>query len=552
MMNISEQTTTAFEQQPNKVFIGGLSVNCEETELTDFLEKFGPLTKVEVIKDPKTRAHKGYAFATFAHKRDMHRAIGKNHVLKGKQFEIREFVDSNTNSEYLDRIAKRKIFISNIKELITEKDLFDFFSSFGAIEELTISRDATTGLSKGFGFVLFIEEESKRNVLRDYGNSGVRIKGYDLQVKGAIPKKDINKIKQASVLSPLQDGQNGEVSQDYMLRRFDFSERNSYFPGMINVIPDPNPSPVSFMKEGLTPTTYLHSTGSPFTPNPGNKFSFTPDVSPMAMVHPQFNFNQHPQHSLRMPDYHLMPAQQFSKHFQDARHVPSNPSHLTWAQDHGDPTPQPQGEFGTQQSGASGRPQPSNMEQRMGHPSRHPSPVQDDAGTKQQPKSRKTSHLALKLGRPEKEDRYEGGFVNLPRLSTALCLCSTEAETRSDSNSLFTTLRRFRCSCGEKETHGTPEAVRQFNPNQESDLLKVSLSNNGQQGLSPEECKRLEKARLENEGLEYNHWQNIKVSKDKLEMLRRRIPSQEGSHLSGLDGSPLDRDMTRKMYSHME
>ena len=544
-MNISEQTTSAFEQQPNKVFIGGLSVNCEETELTDFLEKFGPLTKVEVIKDPKTRAHKGYAFATFAQKRDMHRAIGKNHVLKGKQFEIREFVDSNTNSEYLDRIAKRKIFISNIKELITEKDLFEFFSSFGAIEELTISRDATTGLSKGFGFVLFIEEESKKKVLRDYGNSGVRIKGYDLQVKGAIPKKDINKIKQASVLSPLQDGQNGEVSQDYMLRRFDFSERNSYLSGMINVIPDPNPSPVSFMKEGLTPTTYLHSTGSPFTPNPQNKFSFTPEVSPMAMVHPQFNFNQHPQHSLRMPDYHLMPTQQFSKHYQDARLISNNPSHLAWAHDHGDPSPQAQAEFG--------RLQPSNMEQRMSHPNRHPSPVQDDAGAKLCPKSRKTSHLALKLGKPEKEDRYEGGFVNLPQLSKALCLCSTEAETRSDSTSLFTTLRRFRCSCGEKEAQGTPEAVRKSNPNQESNLLKVSHSNYGQQTLSPDESKRLEKARLENEGLEYNHWQNIKVSKDKLEMLRRRIPSQEGSHLSGLDGSPLDRELTiRKMYSHME
>lgn len=550
-MNISEQTANAFEQQPNKVFIGGLSVNCEEQELTEFLERFGPLTKVEVIKDSKTRAHKGYAFATFLHRRDMQRAIGKNHVLRSKQFEIREFVDSNTNSEYLDRIAKRKIFISNIKEPITEKDLSEFFAAFGPIEELTISRDATTGLSKGFGFVLFSEEESKRMVLRDYGDSGVRIKCYELQVKDAIPKKDINKIKQANVLSPHPEPQTPEVSQDFLPRRFDFSDRNAYLsvPGMIGMIPDPNPSPVSFIKEGLTPTTYLHSTGSPFTPNPGNRFSFTPDVSPMAMVHPQFNFGQLPQHALRMPDYHMMPTQQFSKPFPDARLAPSNPSHQSWNHDLGEQNSHFQGEFGNPQSEMFTTLQACSAKQRISQQSRNPSASPDcDPGTSQRPKPRKTPHLALRLGQSDNSEASEPVLLSLP-LSKALCLCSTEADAQSDSTSLFTTLRRFRCSCGGPETRGAPTDSQSSPPTQVSHGRQSS----GQLAATQAESARLEKPRPESEVVEYNHWQHMKVSKDKLEKLRRRIASQEEPQVTGLNWSPPDRDAAdRKVFGQLD
>jgi RNA recognition motif-containing protein len=542
-MNISEQTPMAFEQQPNKVFIGGLSVNCEDSELSEFLEKFGPLTYVEVIKDSKTKAHKGYGFAVFVHKRDMQRAIGKNHVLKGKQFEIREFVDSNTNSEYLDRIAKRKIFISNIKEPLTEKDLSDFFTCFGAIEDLIISRDATTGLSKGFGFVIFIEEESRNKVLRDFGASGVRIKSYDLQVKGAIPKKDINRIKQAGVLGPHQEAQHGEVCQDFIRRQINFSERNPFLPSMMNLIVDPNPSPVSFIKEGLTPTTYMQSAGSPFTPNPGNKFSFTPEASPMSMVHQQFNFGQAPQHPLGMSDYPLVHAQPFAMHFQNPGLVPRNQSQLGWKQELGEPSSQLHAQFGSPLAGM----QAFRAGQGPFYPSRNTSPVKAcDSPLEERPKPiKKPSNLALRLDR---EDKSGTDLASL-QLPKAPCLCSTEAVVGSDSTSLFTTLRKVRCSCGDSETQGAVKQKWPSNPaneNEADSTLKRPCT-------SPRELKRLEKGRLDTEAVEYNHWQNIKVSKDKLERLRRRIESQEESQVSGLYGSPQDRDMASlKSFSHLD
>ena len=543
-MNISEQLAPAFEQQPNKVFIGGLSVNCEESELSEFLEKFGPLTKVEVIKDPKTRVHKGYAFATFTRKRDMQRALGKNHVLKGKQFEIREFVDSNTNSEYLDRIAKRKIFISNIKEPLTERDLTDFFSVFGEIEELIISRDASTGLSKGFGFVLFIEEESQRKVLRDFGVTGVRVKCYDLQVKEAIPKKDINKIKQAGVLSPLQEGQAADAGQNFLPRHFDFSEQNPYLPGMISVIQDPNPSPASFMKDGLTPTTYLHSDSSPFTPRPG-KFSFTPVASPLAMVHPQFSFNQQLPH--RLPDYRL--SAQFPRHLQDLRLAPNSQAPLAWLQELRDPEQQLPGELANPQLGKAAKLQACSADQRGLYPTRNASPVQDcESSPTQRLKLKKPAHLVLKLGQSDKADKTEADLASLP-LPRAVCLCSTDAGDSSDPTSLFTTLRRIRCSCGGQETQGAPTESKLPHPAQMSE----GQSTLGQQPLRLDGTKRLEKVSLEHEPIEYNIWQDIKVSKLKLQKLRPRIASQEESQVSGLFGSPQGRDAkTRQAASHLD
>jgi RNA recognition motif-containing protein len=105
-------------------------------------------------------------------------------------------VDSERNAELLKEIAKRKVFISNIKEDIHEDDIEQYFESFGAIEEVLISRDPATQQSKGFGFVVFLEPESLHRVLTN-GRSKriIKIKNQDIIVRAAIPKKDIENQK---------------------------------------------------------------------------------------------------------------------------------------------------------------------------------------------------------------------------------------------------------------------------------------------------------------------------------------------------------------------
>jgi RNA recognition motif-containing protein len=148
----------------------------------------------EIIRDKHGKS-KGYCFATYASRAALLQSVGKSHVLKGKVFEIREQLDSDKNSELLNEIAKRKLFISNLRSSIDENDLEKFFVKFGPIEEVLISRDPATQQSKGFGFVKFREGNSVREALIGQEKRTLKIKNHEVTIKECIPKSQMSRMK---------------------------------------------------------------------------------------------------------------------------------------------------------------------------------------------------------------------------------------------------------------------------------------------------------------------------------------------------------------------
>lgn len=180
-----------------KVFVGGLSINCKSKELRQYLEKFGEVTQCDVAGEKEGKS-KGFAFATYRTKEARTAALGKNHQLKGKSFEVRELVDSTKNSEILLELSRRKLYLSNLKKSVTENELISFFSKYGTVEELTINRDVETQESKGFGFVMFADCSSVHAILGPNQSKVMKFAGSDLIVKQAIPKKEIERQKQGA------------------------------------------------------------------------------------------------------------------------------------------------------------------------------------------------------------------------------------------------------------------------------------------------------------------------------------------------------------------
>ena len=194
IMASKQAKTNHHQHQDYRVFVGGLSVNCEEKELRQYLLHFGPLSHCSINRD-HAGISKGYAFASFKCQKDQMRSIGKQHVLQGKPFEIRVLVDSDRNVKLLNEFAKRKVFISNLKDNITEADISEQFCKFGAIEEILISKEPATQQSKGFGFVVFKSTESLSKVLNGRQKRIVKVNSHDVIVRAAIPKKDIECFK---------------------------------------------------------------------------------------------------------------------------------------------------------------------------------------------------------------------------------------------------------------------------------------------------------------------------------------------------------------------
>jgi len=62
----------------NKIYVGNLSFNTTQEELTDEFSQFGELTDVKLIIDRETGRSKGFAFLTYSSQDGMQAALEMN------------------------------------------------------------------------------------------------------------------------------------------------------------------------------------------------------------------------------------------------------------------------------------------------------------------------------------------------------------------------------------------------------------------------------------------------------------------------------------------
>ena len=63
-------------------------------------------------------------------------------------------------------LKMRKVFVGGLSELVTEEDLSQYFSQFGVVENIILSREHYTNKSRCCGFVVFKDQESAHRTLR--------------------------------------------------------------------------------------------------------------------------------------------------------------------------------------------------------------------------------------------------------------------------------------------------------------------------------------------------------------------------------------------------
>ena len=81
-----------------------------------------------------------------------------------------------------------KIYAGNLSYEVTEEDLRQAFTAFGAVESVALIKDRSTGQSKGFGFVEMPSKEEGQAAIT--GMNGKELKGRTLNVNEALPRTD--------------------------------------------------------------------------------------------------------------------------------------------------------------------------------------------------------------------------------------------------------------------------------------------------------------------------------------------------------------------------
>ena len=157
------QDSNRLKQNPdisNCLGVFGLStLHTTEQELKDEFSKFGPLEKVQLVRNELTGSSKGYAFVYFESIED---AKAAKEAMCDQKINARQIrVDfSITNRQYPEVSLCLGVF--GLTPYTTEQELNDEFSSFGPLEKVKLVRNKMTGCSKGYAFVYFESVEDAK------------------------------------------------------------------------------------------------------------------------------------------------------------------------------------------------------------------------------------------------------------------------------------------------------------------------------------------------------------------------------------------------------
>ncbi|XP_064618947.1 RNA-binding protein Musashi homolog 2-like isoform X8 [Lineus longissimus] len=150
------------DDNPGKMFIGGLSWQTTPDSLKEYFKRFGDVKECMVMKDPVTKRSRGFGFVTFNDPSCVDNVItsGCNtpHILDSKKIDPKLAVPKKNTQKMVTRT--KKIFIGGVANTTQEEDIRRCFEKIGKIEECVLMHDKTTDRNRGFGFVTFQDEDS--------------------------------------------------------------------------------------------------------------------------------------------------------------------------------------------------------------------------------------------------------------------------------------------------------------------------------------------------------------------------------------------------------
>ncbi|GAA5870407.1 hypothetical protein JCM1840_004716 [Sporobolomyces johnsonii] len=154
--------------QEATVYMGNLDERCTDALIWELMLQAGPVVNVHLPKDRISMTHQGYGFCEFLTEEDADYACKIMNQIKlfGKPIRVNK---ASSDRKQLDIGAN--LFIGNLDPNVDERMLYDTFMAFGTlVQPAKISRDMTTGASKGFGFVSYDSFEAADAAIESMNN----------------------------------------------------------------------------------------------------------------------------------------------------------------------------------------------------------------------------------------------------------------------------------------------------------------------------------------------------------------------------------------------
>ncbi|KAL7461266.1 hypothetical protein ACHAXS_001687, partial [Conticribra weissflogii] len=190
----AEAEPSALTKDQRTIFVSQLVMRADERDIRRYFKRKINVSVRDVIllRDKRTGRHKGCAYVELGSLKDVEAALGasgKNPdfqrfplLIKRTEAEKNYGVDGlgagagvggdqgiavayGTGAEATAvkytadgrRIEAQKVYVGNVDRCVTQAQLFALFSQFGPLEKVLLQMDPTTGISRGFAFLSFLD-----------------------------------------------------------------------------------------------------------------------------------------------------------------------------------------------------------------------------------------------------------------------------------------------------------------------------------------------------------------------------------------------------------
>lgn len=150
----------------NKIFVGGLKVDCTPLEVSMFFSKYGQVYDVQLkYKKKQKDLCLGYGIVT------MDPQVCKTLIsrefleFEGRKIRCSPYLKGEQLNAYIKHLNARRILLDGVPENFPEEILNQYFSQFGEVENCYSIERYGKNLSAGKGFVIFKDARSSKKVL---------------------------------------------------------------------------------------------------------------------------------------------------------------------------------------------------------------------------------------------------------------------------------------------------------------------------------------------------------------------------------------------------
>lgn len=184
-----------------KMFIGGLNYKTTDDGLKRYFEQFGEVIDCVVMKFEGTNKSRGFGFVTYSSVEAVD-AVQANrpHTIDNRKVETKRATPRECTVE-AGRSVKR-LFIGGLTDAVDDRDIEEYFRTFGNVVLVEQMTDRTTGRRRRFGFVEFDDYDAVDKVMLIPYH---QIKGLNIGTRKAFGKNEMNSLGLGNVGSGIQN-----------------------------------------------------------------------------------------------------------------------------------------------------------------------------------------------------------------------------------------------------------------------------------------------------------------------------------------------------------